>query len=125
MVGKRRKVVEETKGIVRPLGDRILVELEQKPVENLTDGGIFLPASVEEDRVCARGTIRAVGPGTQNDNGEFIPLTCKVGEKILFGKYAGTEIKIFASEHRIMNFADILAILEDSKEFDDDTADSF
>jgi chaperonin GroES len=124
MVGKRRRVVENTTGNVRPLSDRILVEMEERPTEKMTDGGICLPPSVEEDRVCARGTIKAVGPGVQNKDGEFIPLDCKVGQFILFGKYAGTEVKIFDTEHRIMNFADILAVLEEPEDVPQDSDDS-
>lgn len=116
MVGKRRRVVEETTGNIRPLGDRILVQLEDAPIDNYSDGGIFLPPSVVTDRVCARGTIRAVGPGTLNREGEFLPLDCKVGQFIMFGKYAGVELKIKEKEHRIMHVADILAILEDPEE---------
>ena|SRR5579859_7474578 len=116
MVGKRRRVLDETKGTVRPLSDRILVKLEEVPIDSYSDGGIFLPPSVVTDRVCARGTIKAVGPGTQNKEGDFIPMDCKVGQFILFGKYAGVELKLRNKEHRIMHFADILGILAEPED---------
>lgn len=116
MVGKRRRVQSETKGTVRPLGDRILVKLEEVPIDSYSDGGIFLPPSVVTDRVCAKGTIKAVGPGTRNSEGEFVPMDCKVGQFILFGKYAGVELKLRDKEHRIMHAADILGILAEPED---------
>lgn len=111
MVGRKRKVLEETKGKIRPLGDRVLVRMEVKPGETYSTGGIFLPPSVEEDRTTARGTVEAVGPGILNDDGTYTPLDCEENDIIIFGKYAGTEVKQHGVEYRIMHAADVLAII--------------
>lgn len=116
MVGRVRKVVEETKGKIRPLGDRVLVKLELPPLEKYTEGGIALPPSVVEDRVTARGTVKALGPGHEGKDGSFTPLDVEENDIILFGKYAGTEVKVHGEEYRIMHFADILGILAEPED---------
>ncbi|MEW6042267.1 MAG: co-chaperone GroES [Elusimicrobiota bacterium] len=92
----------------KPLGDRVLVKpLEQKEVKK---GGIIIPETAKEKP--QEGEIIAVGPGKLDDNGKKIPMDVKVGDKILYGKYSGTEVKIDDVEHLIMHQDDILGIIE-------------
>ena len=93
---------------VRPLDDRILVKPLE--VEAKTAGGIVLPDSAKEKS--QRGEIIAVGDGKVLDSGERAELAVKAGDIVLFGKYAGTEIKIEGCAHQIMRESEILAILE-------------
>jgi len=93
---------------VRPLHDRILVErLEEKEVKK---GGIIIPDTAKEKP--QEGKVIAAGNGKVGDNGKKIPLDVKAGDKILFGKYSGSEVKIDDKEFLIMREEDILAILE-------------
>jgi len=93
---------------VRPLHDRILVErLEEKEVKK---GGIIIPDTAKEKP--QEGKVIAVGNGKVNDDGKKVPLDVKAGDKILFGKYSGSEVKIDDKEFLIMREEDILAILE-------------
>jgi len=93
---------------IRPLHDRILVKrLEEKEV---TKGGIIIPDTAKEKPV--EGEIIAAGKGKVNEKGEVRPLDVKVGDKVLFGKYAGTEIKIEGVEYLMMREDDILAVVE-------------
>ena len=93
---------------VRPLNDRVLVlrvEEEQKSA-----GGIIIPDTAKEKPL--EGKIVSAGPGKMGDDGKRVPLEVKKGDRILFSKYAGTEIKIDGVEHLFMREEDILAILE-------------
>ncbi len=93
---------------VRPLHDRIMVErLEEKEVKK---GGIIIPDTAKEKP--QEGKVIAVGSGKVGDNGKKIPLDVKAGDKILFGKYSGSEVKIDDKEYLIMREEDVLAILE-------------
>ena len=92
---------------IRPLGDRILVKRIE---EEETKGGIIIPDTAKEKPM--RGEIIAVGNGKLNDKGERIPLELKTGEKVLFGKYAGTDVKINDEEYLIMREDDVLAVIE-------------
>jgi chaperonin GroES len=93
----------------KPLADRVLIKrLEQ---EEVTKGGIIIPDSAKEKPI--RGEVVAVGPGKVNDEGKAIPVSVKKGQKVLFGKYSGNEIKIDGVEHLMMREDDILAIIED------------
>lgn len=93
---------------LRPLGDRVWVEpIEQ---EEVTASGIILPETAKEKP--QEGKVLAVGLGLRLDNGERQPLDVKVGDRVLFAKYAGTEIKHNGSKHLIMRESDILAIVE-------------
>ena len=93
---------------LKPLGDRVVVEpIEQ---EEVTAGGIVLPETAKEKPM--EGKILAVGPGARNDKGERQPLDVKVGDRVLFAKYAGTEIKHNGTKHLIMRESDILAIVD-------------
>jgi chaperonin GroES len=93
---------------VRPLHDRILVErLEEKEIKR---GGIIIPDTAKEKP--QEGKVIAVGNGKVNDDGKKVPLDVKAGDKILFGKYSGSEVKIDDKEFLIMREEDILAILD-------------
>jgi len=93
---------------VRPLHDRVIVKRVGE-VEK-TKGGIIIPDTAKEKPV--EGKVIAVGDGKVTDDGKKIALEVKVGDKILFGKYAGTEIQIDGEEHLIMREDDIIAIVE-------------
>jgi chaperonin GroES len=93
---------------IKPLGDRILVLGVEK--EKKTKGGILIPDTAKEKP--QEGKVIAVGPGKVNEKGERIPLDVKKGDRVLFGKYSGNEIKIDGVEHLIMREDDILAIQE-------------
>ncbi|MDD5195148.1 MAG: co-chaperone GroES [Candidatus Omnitrophica bacterium] len=92
---------------IKPLGERVVI----KPSEGLekTKGGIVLPDTAKEKP--QEGEIIAVGEGKKTDEGKLIPLTLKVGNKVLYGKYSGTEITIDGEEYLIVKEEDVLAIL--------------
>src|ERR1700710_550452 len=93
---------------VKPLGDRIIIEAA--PAETKTASGIYIPETAQEKP--QKGTIVAVGPGKFADvSGTLIPMTSKVGDAVLYGKYAGTEITIDGKEYLIMRESDIYAVL--------------
>jgi chaperonin GroES len=93
---------------LKPLDDRVLVlRIEE---EEKTSGGIVIPDTAKEKPM--EGKVIAVGPGKVDDKGKRIPMEVKKNERVLFGKYAGNEIKIDGVEHLIMREDDILAIVE-------------
>ena len=92
----------------RPLGDRVLVRRVDE--EEKSRGGIIIPDTAKEKP--QEGEVLAVGPGARNEDGDIVPLDVKVGDRILFGKYAGSEIKVEGEEHLIMREEDILGVLE-------------
>jgi chaperonin GroES len=94
---------------IRPLHDRVVVKRLEQDLEK-TKGGIIIPDSAKEKP--QEGKVVAIGKGKINDEGKVFPLDVKVGDKILFGKYSGSEIKVDGEEHLIMREEDILAILE-------------
>ncbi len=93
---------------IKPLGDRVLV----KPLEaeEKTKGGIILPDTAKEKP--QEGKVAAVGRGKLLDNGKIQSLEVKVGDKILYAKYSGTEIKLNGDEHLIIREEDVLAVIE-------------
>jgi chaperonin GroES len=93
---------------IRPLGDRILVKRIKE--EEKTKGGIIIPDTAKEKP--QEGKVVAVGKGKINEDGKLIPTEVKAGDKILFGKYSGSEVKIDGEEHLILREDDILGILE-------------
>jgi chaperonin GroES len=93
---------------VRPLNDRILVKRLEE--EEMTKGGIIIPDSAKEKP--AEGEIIAVGKGKINDKGDRIKLDLKVGDRVLFSKYGGTDVKIDGVDHLIMREDDVLAVVE-------------
>ena len=92
---------------VQPLSDRIVVKPE--PAEEKTASGIILPDTAQEKPQI--GKIMAVGPGKSSDSGELIKMTLKKGDKVLYGKYSGTEITVNNDDVLIMRESDILATL--------------
>jgi chaperonin GroES len=93
---------------LKPLQDRILVERVEEAQK--TKGGIIIPDSAKEKP--AEGKVVAVGDGKLSDDGKRIPLAVKKGDRILFGKYSGTEVKIEGDEYLIMREDDVLGIIE-------------
>ncbi len=93
---------------IKPLNDRILVKRLEE--EAKTKGGIIIPDSAKEKP--AQGEVIAVGEGKLDDAGKRIPMQVKKGDRVLFAKYAGTEIKIDEEEHLVMREDDILGIIE-------------
>ncbi|MCD4689246.1 MAG: co-chaperone GroES [Desulfuromonadaceae bacterium] len=93
---------------IRPLRDRIIVERVEE--ETTTAGGIIIPDSAKEKP--QQGIIKAVGKGKVTEDGTLLPMDVKVGDRILFGKYAGSEVKIDGIEYQIMREEDILGVLE-------------
>lgn len=93
---------------IRPLQDRLIVERLEG--EEKTDSGLFIPDSAKEKP--QQGRIVAVGKGKIREDGKVQPLDCKEGDKILFGKYSGTEIKIDGNEYLILREDDVLGVLE-------------
>lgn len=93
---------------IRPLQDRVLVERIEE--EQKTKGGIIIPDTAKEKP--QEGKVVAVGNGRVNEDGKVTPLAVKAGDRILFGKYSGTEIKLNGNEYLIMREEDILGVLE-------------
>ncbi|MBI5599632.1 MAG: co-chaperone GroES [Deltaproteobacteria bacterium] len=92
---------------IRPLHDRVIVKRLE---EEKTKGGIIIPDSAKE--ASAEGKVIAVGPGKRDDKGVLVPVDIKKGDKVLFSKYAGSEVKIEGEEHLIMREEDILGVIE-------------
>lgn len=93
---------------IRPLQDRVLVKRIEE--EEKTKGGIIIPDTAKEKP--QEGKVIAVGKGKTNEDGKLIPLDVKVGDRILFSKYSGSDIKIDNEEHLIMREDDILGVIE-------------
>jgi chaperonin GroES len=104
---KKRKIKTRRKKMFRPLGDKVLV----KPVEakEVKKGGIIIPDTAKEKP--QEGEVIAIGIGKKTEEGKVIALDVKVGDKVLFGKYSGTEVKLNDEMHLIMSQDDILGIL--------------
>jgi len=94
---------------IKPLADRVIVKPSETS-ENKTPGGIIIPDTAKEKP--QEGKIVAVGPGRTDDNGAIIPMNVKVGEKVLYSKYGGSELKYEGEEYLIMSESDILAVIE-------------
>ncbi len=92
---------------LNPLADRVVIQ--PKEAEEKTSGGIILPDTVKEKPV--EGTIVAAGPGKVADNGELVKMDIKVGDKVLYGKYSGTEVTLGGEEYLIMRESDIFAVI--------------
>lgn len=93
---------------IRPLYDRVVVK--RLPAETVTAGGIVIPDKAAEKPT--QGEVVAVGQGAQLENGELRPLAVKEGDRVLFGQYAGTEIKLAGDTYLIVKESDILAVME-------------
>ena len=92
---------------IRPLHDRVIVERIE---ERTTASGIVIPETAGDKP--QRGTVKATGPGKRNENGTIQELDVKIGDVILFGKYAGTEVKVDGKELLVMNEGDIMGVVE-------------
>ncbi len=95
---------------IRPLADRVVIRPQEK--EEKTRGGIFLPDTASKEKP-QEGTVMAVGEGKLDDNGKRTPVSVKTGDKVLFAKYAGTEIKIDDEDFLILAEKDILAVVSE------------
>ncbi len=91
----------------RPLGDRVLIKRVEE--EEKTKGGIIIPDTAKEKP--QEGEVMAVGPGARDENGKLQPLDVKKGDRILFGKWSGTEVKIDGEDLLIMKESDVLGVL--------------
>lgn len=94
--------------MIKPLGDRVVLEAVEK--EEKTASGIVLPETAKEKP--QEGRIVAVGSGRLDENGNRVPLEVKVGDRVIFSKYAGTEVKYDEKEYLILRESDILAVVE-------------
>ena len=94
----------------RPLHDRVVVQRVE--AEEKTKGGIIIPDTVKEKP--QEGKIIAVGPGARDENGKLQPLDVKAGDRVLFGKWSGTEIKLEGEDYLIMKESDIMGVVETS-----------
>lgn len=92
----------------RPLGDRVLVKRVEE--ETKTKGGIIIPDTAKEKP--QEGEVVSVGPGARNDKGEVVALDVKAGDRILFGKWSGTEVKVDGQDLLIMKESDVLGVVE-------------
>jgi chaperonin GroES len=93
---------------LKPLNDRILVKRREE--EDKSAGGILIPDSAKEKP--QQGDVVAVGPGARLDNGDLRPMAVSAGDRVLFGKYAGSEVKLDGEEYVIMREEDVLAVVE-------------
>jgi chaperonin GroES len=92
----------------RPLHDRVVVKRVEQ--EEKTKGGIIIPDTAKEKP--QEGEVIAVGPGARNEGGELVPLDVKAGDRVLFGKWSGTEVKIDGEDLLIMKESDLLGVIE-------------
>ena len=92
---------------LKPLSDRVLVKRLES--EEKTAGGLYIPDTAKEKP--SRGEVIAVGPGKMSNDGKIIAMTVKVGDTVLFNKYAGTEVKLDGVDHLVMREDDILAVI--------------
>ena len=96
---------------LRPLHDRVVVQLIDP--EEKTAGGIIVPDTAQEKPM--EGKVLAVGPGVRDDNGKLCPLDISVGDRVLFGKWSGTEVTVDGNEVMIMKESDIMGIIDPKK----------
>ncbi|HKX74285.1 MAG TPA: co-chaperone GroES [Acidimicrobiia bacterium] len=93
---------------LRPLGDRVVVKAEDE-LEQRTASGLVIPDTAKEKPQI--GEVLAVGPGALNDDGERMPMDVGVGDRVLYSKYAGTEVKLDGEEYLVLSSRDVLAIV--------------
>jgi chaperonin GroES len=96
---------------LKPLGERVIVEPVEKEQETFAGGALVLPETAKEKP--QQGIIIAVGPGKKDDDGERLPMDVEEGQRVLYAKYAGTEVKIDGKKLLILKETDILAIVEE------------
>lgn len=93
--------------MIKPLADRVLIE--PAPAEDKTESGLYIPDNAKEKPM--QGTVVAAGPGKKDKNGKSIAMDVKVGDKVLYGKYSGTEVSVEGKDYLIVRESDIFAIL--------------
>ena len=93
---------------IRPLQDRVMIRRLKE--EDKTSGGIIIPDTAKEKPI--QGEVLAVGPGGRDDSGKAIPMDVKVGELVLFGKWAGTEVKLDGEDVLVLKESDIIGVIE-------------
>ncbi|MGZ3519184.1 MAG: co-chaperone GroES [Vulcanimicrobiaceae bacterium] len=93
---------------LKPLGDRVVIEHVEQ--QDKTVGGVFLPDTAKEKP--QEGVIRAIGVGRTLDNGTILPMSVKVGDRVIYSKYSGSEVKVDGNEYLIVSEKDVLAIVE-------------
>jgi chaperonin GroES len=106
---KKSQTAKEDRMKFRPLHDRVVVK--RIDAEEKTAGGIIIPDTVKEKP--SQGEITAVGPGGRDEAGNLIPIDLKVGDRVLFGKWSGTEVKLDGQDLLIMKESDIMGVLTD------------
>ncbi|MBO8158269.1 MAG: co-chaperone GroES [Thermosyntropha sp.] len=94
---------------IQPLGDRLVIKVAEVKEEK-TKSGLYVPDTAKEKP--QEGEVVAVGPGARDEKGERIPMDVNVGDKIIFSKYAGTEVKIDGEEYLILSERDVLAVIK-------------
>ena len=94
----------------RPLHDRVVIKRIE--AEEKTTGGIIIPDTVKEKP--QQGEVIAVGPGGRDESGKLVPIDVKVGDRVLFGKWSGTEVKLDGIEYLIMKESDLMGVLEEA-----------
>ncbi len=94
---------------IRPLADRVVIKPQER--EERTKGGIYLPDTASKERP-QEGTVVAVGEGRLDDNGRRVPVAVQPGDRVLFAKYAGTEVKLDDEDYLILAEKDILAVIQ-------------
>lgn len=93
--------------MIKPLADRVLIE--PAPAEAKTESGLYIPDNAKEKPM--QGTVIAVGPGKKDESGKTVAMDVKVGDKVLYGKYSGTEVAVEGKDYLIVRESDIFAIL--------------
>ena len=97
----------KTKLNIKPLSDRVVVEALDDTEE--MRGGLYIPDTAKEKP--QQGKVRAIGPGRRSEQGDVIPVELSVGDRVLYGKYSGTEVTVDGSEYLIIKESDVLAVL--------------
>lgn len=101
------KTKSKAKITIKPLSDRVVVEALDETEE--MRGGLYIPDTAKEKP--QQGTVMAVGPGRRTDTGEIIPTELSVGDRVLYGKYSGTEVTVDGNEYLIIKESDVLAVI--------------
>jgi chaperonin GroES len=109
-MAKKADVAEATKLNLRPLADRVVIESVEEEESTFAGGKLVLPETAKEKP--QKGVILAIGPGRLDDDGKRILMDVKVGDQVLYAKYAGTEVKIEGRKLLILKESDILAVVE-------------
>ncbi|MGE0451100.1 MAG: co-chaperone GroES [Vicinamibacterales bacterium] len=96
---------------VAPVHDRLVVKLDEKQGERKSEGGLFIPVTVTSKEKPQTGEVLAAGPGRYTDAGALIPMSVKAGQRILFGKYSGSEIELDGQKVLVIRDSDVMGLL--------------